>query len=83
VRFNRRVEKAEAVLAEAHERKKQLEERLADTTLYQPENKEKLQAVLAEQVDHHWALAKAEAEWLEATEALERVQAPEQRRVTP
>ena len=83
VRFNRRVEKAEAVLAEAHERKKQLEERLADTTLYQPENKEKLQAVLAEQVDHNWALAKAEAEWLEATEALERVQAPEQRTVTP
>ena len=84
-RFNRRAEKAEAALAEAYERKKQLEERLADSALYEPDNKEKLRAVLAEQADLNWALAKAEAEWLEATEALERVEqeAPEQERVTP
>ncbi|HLU06256.1 MAG TPA: ATP-binding cassette domain-containing protein, partial [Woeseiaceae bacterium] len=82
-RFNRRIEKAEAALAEAHGRQKRLEERLADSTLYDPENKEKLGAVLAEQADNNWALAKAEAEWLEATEALERAQAPGQKRVTP
>jgi hypothetical protein len=30
--------------------------------------------VLAEQAENNWLLAKAEAEWLEATEALERAQ---------
>jgi ATP-binding cassette subfamily F protein 3 len=71
-RFNRRIEKAEAALAEAHERKKQVEARLTDPALYEPPNRGELQSILAQQADHDWALAKAEAEWLDATEALER-----------
>src|SRR5690606_33939807 len=47
-RFNRRIEKAEAALSEAHERRKQLEELLADSTLYDPGNKEKLRSVLGD-----------------------------------
>jgi ATP-binding cassette subfamily F protein 3 len=74
-RFNRRVEKAEAALAQAHARQKELEARLADADLYQPANKDALRAALAEQTDNNWSLAKAEAEWLEATEELERMQA--------
>jgi hypothetical protein len=34
-----------------------------------------LRATLAEQTDNDWSLAKAEAEWLEATEELERERA--------
>ena len=73
-RFNRRIEKADAALAEAHARKKELEARLADPSIYEAEKKDELHAVLAEQAENNWVLAKAEAEWLEATEALERAQ---------
>jgi ATP-binding cassette subfamily F protein 3 len=73
-RFNRRIEKADAALAEAHARKKELEARLADPSIYQAEKKDELHAVLAEQAENNWVLAKAEAEWLETTEALERAQ---------
>jgi ATP-binding cassette subfamily F protein 3 len=78
-RFNRRVEKAEAALTAAHARQKELEARLSDTRLYEAANKDALRATLAEQTDNNWALAKAEAEWLEATEELERVQAGDSR----
>ena len=73
-RFNRRVEKAEAALAEAHAQQKELEARLSDPALYEASNKDTLRAVLAGQTDNNWSLAKAEAEWLEATEELERMQ---------
>jgi ATP-binding cassette subfamily F protein 3 len=73
-RFNRRIEKADAALAEAHVRKKELEARLADPSIYEAEKKDELHGVLAEQAENNWILAKAEAEWLEATEALERAQ---------
>ena len=72
-RFNRRIEKAEASLSEAHAKKQELEARLADPSLYEAARKDELRGLLAEQADNTWALAKAEAEWLEATEALERV----------
>jgi ATP-binding cassette subfamily F protein 3 len=71
-RFTRRLEKADAALTAAHARKQELEARLADPALYEAGNKDQLRSVLAEQVDHNWVLAKAEAEWLEATDALER-----------
>jgi ATP-binding cassette subfamily F protein 3 len=73
-RFTRRLEKAEAVLTAAHARKQELEARLADPALYEAGNKDQLRSVLAEQVEQNWMLAKAEAEWLEATEVLERAQ---------
>ena len=68
----RRLEKAEAALEAAHAEKTALESRLADAALYEPGNKDELRVVLATRTDNTWALAKAEAEWLEATEALER-----------
>jgi ATP-binding cassette subfamily F protein 3 len=79
-RFNRRVEKAEAALAQAHARQKELEARLADSRLYETANRDALQAALAEQTDNNWRLAKAEAEWLEATEELERMQGAAQQK---
>jgi ATP-binding cassette subfamily F protein 3 len=71
----RRIEKAEAALGQSNARKKELEARLAEPELYEPANKPALRAVLEEQTDNNWALAKAESEWLEATEALEALQA--------
>ncbi|HWM28112.1 MAG TPA: ATP-binding cassette domain-containing protein [Woeseiaceae bacterium] len=76
----RRLEKAEAALEAAHAEKTALESRLADPTLYEPANKDELRAVLATRTDNTWALAKAEAEWLEATEALERARNELQKR---
>ena len=73
-RFTRRLEKADAALTAAHARKQELEARLADPALYEAGNKDQLRSVLAEQVEQNWMLAKAEAEWLEATEVLERAQ---------
>ncbi|MEX2494689.1 MAG: ATP-binding cassette domain-containing protein, partial [Woeseia sp.] len=70
-RLERRIEKAEAALARLNERKTELEGRLAQPELYQSDMKPELEAVLGEQTDNSWALAKAEAEWLEASEALE------------
>jgi ATP-binding cassette subfamily F protein 3 len=83
-RFNRRVEKAESALARSHAMKKELEARLAEPALYEPANKDALRELLAEQADNNWELAKAEAEWLEATESLERMQngAPEAKRAS-
>jgi ATP-binding cassette, subfamily F, member 3 len=72
-RFTRRIEKAEAALAEALATKQSLEARLADPVLYEADRKEERDAVLAAQADNNWALATAESEWLEATEALEQV----------
>jgi ATP-binding cassette subfamily F protein 3 len=71
----RRIEKAEAALGQSNARKKELEARLAEPELYEPANKPALRAVLEEQTDNNWTLAKVEAEWLEATEALEALQA--------
>ncbi|MEX2123668.1 MAG: ATP-binding cassette domain-containing protein [Woeseia sp.] len=71
----RRIEKAEAALGKSNARKKELEARLAEPELYEPASKPALRAVLDEQIDNNWILAKAEAEWLEATEALEALQA--------
>jgi ATP-binding cassette subfamily F protein 3 len=79
-RLSRRVEKAEAALAQAHARQKELEARLADSSLYETANRDALRAALAEQTDNNWLLAKAEAEWLEATEELERTQGAAQQK---
>jgi ATP-binding cassette subfamily F protein 3 len=70
--LNRRIEKAEAAIAALQTRKKDIEQRLADSTLYDAVNKKKLLTVLDEQADIDWKLAKEESNWLEATEELER-----------
>lgn len=73
--LNRRIEKAEKVLARLHAERAALEERLADTALYEPGNQDDLRTVLERQADNRWALAKEEAGWLEACEELERTEA--------
>jgi ATP-binding cassette subfamily F protein 3 len=72
--LNRRIEKAEAALAALQARKKGIEQKLADTALYDTAKKQELLAILDEQADVNWKLAKEEANWLEATEALEQSQ---------
>jgi ATP-binding cassette subfamily F protein 3 len=71
--LNRRLEKAEAALATLQARKKDIESRLADSALYDNDKKQELLTVLDEQADVNWKLAKEEANWLEATEELERM----------
>ena len=70
-RLRRRIEKSENALAQLNARKSELEGRLAEQELYRPAMKAELEAVLAEQADIRWALAREEAEWFEASEALE------------
>ncbi|MEQ9562873.1 MAG: ATP-binding cassette domain-containing protein, partial [Woeseiaceae bacterium] len=70
--LNRRLEKAEAAMSALQVRKKDIELRLADTALYDASKKQELLSVLDEQADVNWKLAKEEANWLEATEELER-----------
>jgi ATP-binding cassette, subfamily F, member 3 len=70
--LNRRIEKAEARLAQLQSRKKEIELRLADPALYDAAQKTELKSVLDEQADINWKLAKEEANWLEANEELER-----------
>ena len=48
-----------------------IENQLADADLYQAENKEKLTALLAQQVEVKNALEDVEMDWLAAQEALE------------
>lgn len=49
----------------------QIEQQLADSDLYEAKNKEKLTALLSEQVQCKKALEEVEAEWLNAQEKLE------------
>ena len=70
------VEKAEAILNELTNRKKRLEEQLANADLYvgQVESKSCLQALLLEKADVEKKLSAMESSWLEASEALEMAQ---------
>jgi ATP-binding cassette, subfamily F, member 3 len=72
--LNRRVEKAEKALARLQAERTALEERLADSTLYEAANRDELSVILDRQADNRWALAKEEAAWLEACEELEKMQ---------
>ncbi|HEX2139494.1 MAG TPA: ATP-binding cassette domain-containing protein [Woeseiaceae bacterium] len=72
--LTRRIEKAEKALARLQAERSELEERLADTTLYEAAKQDELRAVLDRQADNQWALAKEEAGWLEACEELERME---------
>jgi len=51
-----------------------IEEKLADNSLYEDSNKDKLKALLVEQGNFKSALEQAEMDWLEASEALEEAQ---------
>lgn len=49
----------------------EIEKQLADSELYSAENKEKLTALLAQQVEEKKALEEVEMDWLAAQEELE------------
>ncbi|AOF53173.1 ABC transporter ATP-binding protein [Rodentibacter caecimuris] len=51
----------------------EIEHSLADSALYQVENKEKLTALLAQQVETKKALETVETDWMEAQETLEEI----------
>ncbi len=65
------LKKAEKALNKHHTQQKQLEEQLADTSLYDEANKARLKQVLQEKAQVDKALEEAEIEWMEISEQLE------------
>lgn len=72
-----KIKRAERVMEKLSEQKSNIEAQLADTELYQDENKDKLRDLLADQAYIQKELDDAEAQWLEASEALEIAQQQE------
>jgi ATP-binding cassette subfamily F protein 3 len=70
-----KISKAEAALAGVHARQHKLEQRLAETGLYRPENKAELNDLLREKADVDREIEALEHDWLEACEQLEARQA--------
>ncbi|SFR60846.1 ATP-binding cassette, subfamily F, member 3 [Marinobacter daqiaonensis] len=73
--WKKRLSQAEKAMEQAQSRLTELEETLADATLYEAGNKDRLKSLLAEQATVSAALEEAEATWLETTEALESLEA--------
>jgi ATP-binding cassette subfamily F protein 3 len=71
--IHRRLRQAESALAEMARRNSQLEQALADPELYEADNADRLRQCLDRQVESRVALERAEADWLEASEELERL----------
>ena len=65
------VQKSEKRLGKLQQQQQQLEQQLADSTLYEADNKEQLKALLAQQAQLKQQLQETESDWLEAAEALE------------
>jgi ATP-binding cassette subfamily F protein 3 len=70
-----KIARAEAALAGVHARQHELERRLADPELYQPQNKLELNALLQEKAELDRRSEALEGEWLAACEQLEARQA--------
>jgi ATP-binding cassette, subfamily F, member 3 len=68
---------AEQALESAQADKARLEEQLADAGLYAPDNRQRLQSLLLEKAELDNRCRQLEQEWLEASEALESLQAAE------
>ncbi len=69
-----KVASAEKKLEQLHLRQQQLETQLADTSLYEPSNKNQLKQLLAEKARTDQQCEEQETRWLEASEALETTQ---------
>ncbi|PTB84789.1 ABC transporter ATP-binding protein, partial [Pseudidiomarina aestuarii] len=69
------INRAEKRMAEYEQKLTQLNEKLADTGLYEAARKAELTDLLQQQAELQKGLAQAEAEWLEAEEALQEAQA--------
>lgn len=66
-----KIKRAERVMEKLSAQKQEIETKLADTELYQDENKETLKQLLTDQAYIQKELDEAEANWLEASEAYE------------
>lgn len=66
-----RIKKLEQTVDQLHQRLSQFEDRLADLTLYEEGQQQKLQTLLQQQKTLQQELLQAEEEWLEAVNALE------------
>ncbi|HZX23956.1 MAG TPA: ATP-binding cassette domain-containing protein, partial [Woeseiaceae bacterium] len=69
--LKKRLARAEESLAALESRRGRLQSKLADESLYDDANRDRLKALLADQADLERELAAAEAEWVAAGEALE------------
>ena len=69
--LRKKITQLEEKMNKLSEQLAEIENSLADSQLYNAENKEKLTALLAQQVDAKKTLEKLEVDWLEAQEALE------------
>ncbi len=70
-----RIKRAERVMEKLSSQKQDIENQLADTAIYNDENKEKLKQLLTDQAYTQKELDQAEAQWLEASEEYELVEA--------
>ena len=69
--LRKKITQLEEKMNKLSEQLAEIENSLADSELYNAENKEKLTALLAQQVDAKKTLEKLEVDWLEAQEQLE------------
>ena len=69
--LRRRVEQIEASMTRAQRQRDALEERLADSTLYEDARRDELKGLLFDKARADGQLEELEVEWLEASEALE------------
>ncbi|MCP4765346.1 MAG: ATP-binding cassette domain-containing protein [Gammaproteobacteria bacterium] len=65
------LKKIETEMAKLNDRRVSLEQQLSDTAIYAAENRDSLNASLAEQVENRKRLAQVEEEWLHLSEAIE------------
>ncbi|MDH4256037.1 MAG: ATP-binding cassette domain-containing protein [Gammaproteobacteria bacterium] len=72
--LRQRIQKYEREMESLQAARSRLEERLADSSLYETGDGDVLRRLLAEQADTEAQLGEAESRWLEACEALERHQ---------
>ncbi|MBE0438893.1 MAG: ATP-binding cassette domain-containing protein [Gammaproteobacteria bacterium] len=72
------VKKAEHKMEQLQAKLADVEQKLADNSLYEDKNKDQLKAVLLEQATHKSDLEQAELDWFEASEQLEAAEAAEE-----
>ncbi|MDF1587773.1 MAG: ATP-binding cassette domain-containing protein [Gammaproteobacteria bacterium] len=72
------VKKAEQKMTQLQAKLADVEQKLADNSLYEDKNKDQLKAVLLEQATHKSDLEQAELDWFEASEQLEAAEAAEE-----
>jgi len=69
--MKKQLTEAEHIMSKAQEAIAQLEENLADSALYLPENKQKLKTLLDQQTQQKKRLEDAETQWFELSEEIE------------